>query len=63
LTAALFQMIPPMIGAFVGAPVLARELETGTYRLTWAQGFGRARWTLALPSIDEFLAAPGKNSC
>ncbi len=41
----LFQAIPPLIGAFVGAPVLARELETGTFRYTWTQGFGRARWT------------------
>ena len=47
LTAALFQVIPPLIGAFVGAPVLARELETGTFRFTWTQGFGRARWTVA----------------
>ena len=47
LTAALFQVIPPLLGAFVGAPVLARELETGTFRFTWTQGFGRARWTVA----------------
>ena len=47
VTAALFQVIPPLLGAFVGAPVLARELETGTFRFTWTQGFGRARWTVA----------------
>ena len=47
LTAALFQVIPALIGAFVGAPVLAKELETGTFRYTWTQGFGRARWTVA----------------
>jgi hypothetical protein len=41
------QAIPPLIGAFVGAPVLARELETGTFRYAWTQGFGRRRWTLA----------------
>ena len=37
LTAALFQVIPALIGAFVGAPVLAKELETGTFRYTWTQ--------------------------
>ena len=42
--AALFQIFPALIGAFVGAPVLARELETGTFRYTWTQGFGRERW-------------------
>ncbi len=36
-----------LIGAFAGAPVLARELETGTYRFAWTQGIGRWRWTLA----------------
>jgi hypothetical protein len=41
------QAVPALIGAFVGAPVLARELETGTFRYTWTQGFGRWRWTLA----------------
>ena len=43
----LLQVIPALIGAFVAAPVLARELETGTFRYTWTQGFGRARWTVA----------------
>ena len=43
----MLQAIPPLIGAFVGAPLLARELETGTFRYAWTQGFGRWRWTLA----------------
>jgi hypothetical protein len=41
------QVVPPLIGAFVGAPVIARELEVGTFRFAWTQGFGRWRWTLA----------------
>jgi len=41
------QLVPALIGAFAGTPVLARELETGTFRYTWTQGFGRWRWTLA----------------
>ena len=40
------QAVPALIGAFAGAPVLARELETGTFRYAWTQGFGRCRWTL-----------------
>ena len=43
----LLQLAPPLIGAFAGAPVLARELETGTFRYAWTQGFGRERWTIA----------------
>jgi hypothetical protein len=47
VTAGLLQPIPALIGAFAGAPVLAREFETGTFRYAWTQGFGRARWTVA----------------
>jgi ABC-type transport system involved in multi-copper enzyme maturation permease subunit len=43
----VLQAVPALIGAFAGAPVLARELETGTFRYAWTQGFGRWRWTLA----------------
>ena len=43
----LMQLVPALIGAFAGAPVLARELETGTYQYAWTQGFGRVRWTVA----------------
>jgi hypothetical protein len=42
----ILQVIPALIGAFIGAPVLARELETGTYRYAWTQGIGRWRWAL-----------------
>ena len=44
---AFFLVVPPLIGAFVGAPLLAREFEVGTFRYAWTQGFGRWRWTLA----------------
>jgi len=43
----ILQVVPALIGAFVGAPVLARELESGTFRFAWTQGLGRWRWTLA----------------
>src|SRR5271170_1372697 len=45
--ATVLQAVPALIGAFVGAPVLAREMETGTFRYAWTLGFGRWRWTLA----------------
>src|SRR5436190_16311663 len=44
---ALLVWTPALIGAFAGAPLLARELETGTFRFAWTQGVGRWRWTLA----------------
>jgi hypothetical protein len=47
VTAGLLQAIPVLIGTFAGAPVLAREFETGTFRYAWTQGFGRSRWAVA----------------
>ncbi len=49
----LFGM-PVLLGAFVGAPLLAREFESGTFRFAWTQGAGRTRWvlsTLVLPAL------------
>jgi hypothetical protein len=36
--------LPAIIGAFWGAPMITRELESGTYKLAWNQGVSRARW-------------------
>jgi hypothetical protein len=57
----MLQVVPALIGAFAGAPVLARELETGTFRYAWTQGFGRWRWTLAklVPLAVAVAAATG----
>lgn len=40
-------LAPVLIGIFTGPSVLARELETGTFRYAWTQGIGRLRWTIA----------------
>jgi hypothetical protein len=56
----LLQALPALIGAFVGAPLLAREMETGTFRYAWTQGIGRLRWAaakLALLAIAVTAAA------
>lgn len=39
-------LIPALIGIFWGAPLVAREVETGTYRLAWTQSVSRRRWLL-----------------
>jgi ABC-type transport system involved in multi-copper enzyme maturation permease subunit len=41
---AMLYAVPPIVGAFWGAPLVARELETGTHRLVWAQSISRWRW-------------------
>lgn len=40
-------LLPGIVGAFAGAPLFARELETGTFRYAWTQGAGRMRWAIA----------------
>ena len=39
-------VLPALAGVFVGAPLLARELEHDTHRFAWTQGVTRRRWLL-----------------
>lgn len=39
-------VLPALLGAFWGAPLVAREVEVGTYRLAWNQSVTRRRWLL-----------------
>jgi hypothetical protein len=39
-------VLPILVGAFVGAPLLSNEFESGTFRFTWTQGMGRTRYFL-----------------
>jgi hypothetical protein len=36
--------VPGIVGIFWGAPLVARELEAGTFRLAWTQSVSRTRW-------------------
>ena len=42
VVAGVLTVIPVLIGVLAGVPVVARELETGTFRLSWTQGAGRS---------------------
>jgi hypothetical protein len=43
-TLAPLTAVPFAIGAFLGAPLIARELESGTLYLAWTQAVPRMRW-------------------
>jgi ABC-2 family transporter protein len=40
----LLQLIPALIGIFWGAPLVAREIESGSIRLFLTQSVSRSRW-------------------
>lgn len=44
-------LVPALIGIFWGAPLISRELETGTFRLAWNQSVTRTRWALGKLSL------------
>ncbi len=73
LSVLVILVAPVLIGVFWGAPLIARELETGTCRLAWNQSVTRTRWlavkltligvaavavTEALSLIQSWWAAP-----
>jgi hypothetical protein len=52
---------PAFVGVFIGAPLLARELESGTHRFAWTQSITRGRWlgvklALLVPVVIGFAA-------
>jgi hypothetical protein len=60
--AALVLIVPALVGVFFGAPLVARELEAGTYRLAWTQSVTRVRWLavkLALVGLASSLLVGG----
>jgi hypothetical protein len=53
-------VLPALPGLFIGAPLLAREFEHGTFRLAWTQSIPRYRWLLSktfLLSLATIVAA------
>ena len=53
-------VLPGLAGAFIAAPLIAREIEQGTERLAWTQGVTRLKWLsakLILVFVPLLLAA------
>lgn len=60
--AVLTLITPALLGAFFGAPLVARELEAGTHLLAWTQSVSRARWLatkFALVGVAASVLAGG----
>ena len=57
-----FNFLPFILGALIGAPLVAREIERGTYRLAWTQSLSRTHWIItqiALAGAGVAAAAYG----
>jgi hypothetical protein len=55
-------LLPLLVAAVVAGPVIARELESGTYKLVWSQSVPPARWfaaKTAVPAAAVALACAG----
>jgi hypothetical protein len=57
LANAITYAVPALLGIFWGAPLFARELETGTYRLAWNQSVTHTRWLAAKLAVVGGAAA------
>jgi hypothetical protein len=45
-------LLPGLLAAYTAGPLIARELESGTYKLAWTQSVTPARWLAAKLSVS-----------
>ena len=56
LSLGIILLAPAVIGLFWGAPLIARELETGTAALAWNQSVTRTRWLAVKLAVGGLTA-------
>ncbi|MFG3408988.1 hypothetical protein [Streptomyces sp. NPDC048142] len=52
-------VLPAVVGAFVAGPLIAREWENGTFRLSWTQSVSPVQWLTARLATPAVLVASG----
>ncbi|MFE7545783.1 ABC transporter permease [Streptomyces platensis] len=52
-------LLPVLIGLFLGAPLIARELEAGTHKLVLTQSVGPLRWLAAKTALPALVVLTG----
>ncbi|MFD4762668.1 hypothetical protein ACFWOJ_28555 [Streptomyces sp. NPDC058439] len=55
----VMMLLPAFIGMFVAGPLIGRELESGTYKISWSQSVSPARWLAAKLAVPGVLALAG----
>ncbi|WUW22723.1 hypothetical protein OG521_18730 [Streptomyces sp. NBC_01463] len=48
-------LLPVFVGAFVAGPLIAREFENGSYKVSWTQSVSPTRWLLAKLAVPALL--------
>ncbi|GAB3968680.1 transporter [Actinoallomurus acanthiterrae] len=54
--------VPAVIGVFWGAPLITRELDSGTHRLVWNQSVTRTRWLASKLAVVGLAAVTAAGS-
>ncbi|MFJ8447392.1 hypothetical protein [[Kitasatospora] papulosa] len=57
--ALLLAVLPVIISAFVAGPMIARELESGTFKVSWTQSVPPAHWLAAKLAVPAALLLAG----
>ncbi|MEU4265739.1 ABC transporter permease [Streptomyces argenteolus] len=52
-------LLAALVGVFVAGPLIARELDSGTFRFAWAQSVSPTRWLVARLTLPLVLATAG----
>ena len=55
-------LLPVLVGAFVAGPLVARELESGTYTWLWTQSVSPARWLAAKLAVVTAVVLSGSTA-
>ncbi|MFI6600932.1 ABC transporter permease [Nonomuraea sp. NPDC050536] len=56
-------LLPALVGLFWGAPLITRELETGTHLLVWNQSVTRGRWLAVKLGLTGLVAVVAAGLC
>lgn len=48
-------LLPVLIGVFLAAPLIAREMEAGTHKLVLSQSVGPLRWLAAKTAVPALV--------
>ncbi|MBN6056628.1 ABC transporter permease [Nonomuraea sp. RK-328] len=56
-------LLPALVGLFWGAPLITRELETGTHLLVWNQSITRGRWLAVKLGLTGLVAMVAAGLC